>query len=176
MFTKKLKVMLVSTMFVSAVSLASNWHLVSESSLSKKITKKIINKEQDILKLMKDKYGYAMDVPLVITDKLEKNVYGMTVCDEDGSIRIFLNKEIINNNIDYVLETVLPHEYAHVLMFKEKLLNNAKKNYALEIQQAGLPSTYDGHNKTWKNICKNLGGLKCERFVSRKDAYISKVF
>lgn len=53
---------------------------------------------------------------------------------------------------------VLPHEYAHALMFLNK--NFADKK--------------DGHTKEWQNICKLLNGLRCDRFVNNHDIIVGK--
>jgi len=57
-----------------------------------------------------------------------------------------------------VIEDVLPHEYAHALMF---YTNNFTKENA-------------GHSILWQKYCKALNGLRCNRFVNHNDVIIGK--
>lgn len=170
--------MLASSVFASAAILASNWQQINKNYESENLYKKIILKEKNILKLMKSNFGYTLDVPIVITNELDKNVYGITVCAQDGTIKIFLNETVMQNNINYVVNTVLPHEYAHALMFNQKLLAKNKDGYALRVEENKFSNKHknDGHNHTWKKTCKKLGGDKCQSFATYKDTQMSKLF
>ncbi len=178
MLTRKFKIMFASTMFASAAILASNWEKINENYETDNLYKKIILKEKSVLALMQSKYGFQFDVPIILTKQLEDNVYGVTICDKDDSIKIYLNKKIVQNNLDYVLDTVIPHEYAHALMFKQKLLAKNRDGYALRVRQVGLThkSKHDGHNHIWQKTCKDLGGDQCQKFVTHKDAKMSQLF
>ena len=57
-----------------------------------------------------------------------------------------------------MINDVLPHEYAHAIIF---MIN--KKSLKKE-----------GHSKQWSDICKKIGGIKCQRFVNTNDIVIYK--
>ena len=96
-------------------------------------------------------------MPIVITNKIPDNLFGLTTYKK-GIIKILLNKNRFQENENYMINYVLPHEYAHALMFY--MGNFTNKN--------------GGHTKKWQQICKNIGGLKCERFVGEKDILMEK--
>ena len=60
--------------------------------------------------------------------------------------------------MEYMINDVLPHEYAHGIIFY--LEKDYKQN--------------EGHSKAWQNVCKKIDGLKCERFVNRDDIIYGK--
>ena len=57
-----------------------------------------------------------------------------------------------------MIKDVLPHEYAHALMFVLGDFSNIN----------------GGHSLKWEQICKKLNGLKCDRFVNNHDIIIGK--
>ncbi len=57
-----------------------------------------------------------------------------------------------------MIDSVLPHEYAHAIMF---ILGDFSR-------QNG------GHSKKWQEICISLEGKKCDRFVNHNDIIIEK--
>ena len=59
---------------------------------------------------------------------------------------------------EYMINNVLPHEYAHALMFMFGDISNKKS----------------GHSKKWIRVCNNIGGIKCEQFVDSHDIVIHK--
>lgn len=50
---------------------------------------------------------------------------------------IFINKELYERDIGFVLTEILPHEVAHIILFQKNVVN---------------------HCKEWKDLCKALGG------------------
>ena len=58
-----------------------------------------------------------------------------------------------------MIDYVLPHEYAHALMF---IFNKFPKQNA-------------GHTKLWQKICLTLEGKKCDRFVKHNDIMMGKL-
>ncbi len=58
-----------------------------------------------------------------------------------------------------MINQVIPHEYAHAVMFH---LNDFSKKQG-------------GHTKKWQEICKNLNGIKCEQFVNHQDIIVGKI-
>jgi len=118
-----------------------------------------LNKE--ILKIRKkilQKYGVNVNFPIKISDKLPNNLYGMATINDENSIVIYLNKNRFKESEQYMYG-VLAHEYAHAMMF-----------YFGDLTQEN-----SGHTKKWQQICYNIGGTKCERFVNRHDILTGKV-
>ena len=117
--------------------------------------------EKEILKIRRmifDKYGEKVNFPIEISDKLPNNVYGMATMNDKKKIIIYLNKNRFKESEEYMYG-VLTHEYAHAMMFYFDDLT--KEN--------------SGHTKKWQQICYDIGGTTCERFVDPHDILIGKV-
>ncbi|MEA3553792.1 MAG: SprT-like domain-containing protein [Campylobacterota bacterium] len=126
--------------------------------LSDEIIVKIENKNQIIKQTIKRKYGIDVNIPIKIEEKIKDNLFGMATY-KNGQIEIILNKNRFQENENYMIDYVLPHEYAHALMFYIK--DFTKQN--------------GGHTKKWQQICLNIGGLKCDRFVGHNDILMEKL-
>lgn len=57
-----------------------------------------------------------------------------------------------------MINDVLPHEYAHALMFVKRVFTDEN----------------GGHSKQWQNICIALEGINCNRFVDHDDVIMGK--
>lgn len=119
-----------------------------------KINQEVLKIRQKILQ----KYGVNVNFPIEISDKLPNNLYGMATMNDNKQIVIYLNKKRFKESEDYMY-AVLAHEYAHAMMF---YFGNVTK-------------VNSGHTKKWQQICYNIGGTTCERFVDRHDILIGKV-
>jgi len=118
------------------------------------------NLDKEVLKIRKkilQRYNVNVNFPIKITDKLSNNLYGMAKINEDKQINIYLNKKRFKESENYMYG-VLIHEYAHAMMFY--FGDFTKEN--------------SGHSKKWQQICYNLGGTTCERFVDRNDIIFGK--
>ncbi|MEN4046177.1 MULTISPECIES: SprT-like domain-containing protein [Sulfurimonas] len=107
---------------------------------------------------MQDNFGFIYRFPIIITDKVPGRLYGLTSY-KNGKIKIFLNKKVMQESMPYMISDVIPHEYAHALLFK--LHQNAVRN--------------DGHSRLWQETCKSLGGKNCRRYVDQKEIIMSKM-
>ncbi|MGK0256501.1 MAG: SprT protein [Arcobacteraceae bacterium] len=117
--------------------------------------------EKEVLKIRRiifNKYGEKVNFPIEISEKLPNNLYGMATMNDKGKIIIYLNKNRFKESEGYMYG-VLAHEYAHAMMFHFGYLT--KEN--------------SGHTKKWQQICYDIGGTTCERFVDRHDILIEKV-
>ena len=76
-----------------------------------------------------------------------------------GKIKIELNKKRFQENENYMINYVLPHEYAHALMF-----------YFGKFEEEN-----GGHTTLWQKFCFDVGGIKCDRFVDHNDILIEKI-
>ena len=162
MFQKRLEIAFISVILIaSAYLVKSNYdnYMFEKNPISSEMKQRLYNKEREILQNMKQHYGFEFEVPVVITDKLPTKLYGVTSY-ENGIIRIYLNKKIMKESMEYMVDSVLPHEYAHALLFKEGMVYNSEAA---------------GHSLEWQRACVNLGGVDCERYVNHTDVIMGKL-
>ena len=126
--------------------------------LSEQTLIKIEQKSNYIRKLIYQKYKLVVNIPIKISSKVPDNLFGLAVYDE-GNIKIILNKNRFQESQEYMIDYVLPHEYAHAIMFVLKQ----------------FPKENGGHTKQWQNICLAIGGKKCDRFVKHNDILMGKL-
>lgn len=130
----------------------------NNNSLPIQTLTKLKQKEYHIRKLILKKYNLKINIPVIISSKLKDNLFGLAAYN-DGQITIVLNKNRFQESEDYMINYVLPHEYAHALMFAFK----------------DFPKQNGGHTKRWQNICLDLEGKKCDRFVKHNDIVMGKL-
>jgi SprT protein len=147
---------LVSTI-TTAYLLYQNYNF-KNSNLSQDIWDKINKKDIHIKNLIKEKYNINVDIPIIVSDKIGGNTFGLALHNR-GQIAIVLNKKRFQESVDYMIDYVLPHEYAHAMMF---IFGNFTK-------QNG------GHTKKWQDICLALEGKKCDRYVKHNDIVFDKI-
>lgn len=161
MFKKKLELIFLSIIGIAIAILANNYYnsyIYKNTDIPDNYKQRISNKEQEVLGLMQQRYGFSFKVPLIVTDEFKGKLYGLTSYN-DGEIKIYLNKKVMKESIDYMIESVIAHEYAHALMFKLGHLHTKDK----------------GHSKKWQQTCANLGGVNCEQYVNRNDVIMGKM-
>jgi len=161
MFKKKLEIFFIMMMVSALAVLGFNYYrsyTFKHNPLPDSYLKRIANKERDILKHMQKKFGFQVEFPLVITDKIPGRLYGLTSF-ENGKIIIYLNKKVMQESMDYMVESVLAHEYAHALLFYLQKNSNEK----------------EGHSQLWKQTCQKLGGEDCRQYVNQKEIILSKL-
>jgi hypothetical protein len=161
MFIHKLYYFFFALVIVSVFLLAYNWHKDYEfdtNPLSQKLEKQIFEKKQQTRQLLRANFGFDLDVPLIVSEKLPSSLFGAAVFTQDEKIIIYLNKKRFKESSDYMIHHVIPHEYAHAVMFYLKDFSKEQS----------------GHSIKWQNICKKLNGIKCDRFVDNHDIIIGK--
>lgn len=161
MFKKKLELIFLTVTLLASALLAYNWyqsHQFDSSPISDVYKQQIAAKESEVLQLMQRHYGFALNIPLIITDKLPSRSYGVTSYDS-GKISIYLNKQAMRESMQYILDDVIAHEYAHALMFKRGLFAHNS----------------DGHTLQWQKVCQQLGGSRCDRYVNHDDVIMGKM-
>ena len=126
--------------------------------LSNEIIQKIKEKENELKYLVYKKYGLKVNIPILIDDSIQDNLYGYATY-KNNDIKIVLNKKRFQETKDYMIKYVLPHEYAHAMMFI----------FGDTTHENG------GHTKKWQDICIALNGIKCNRFVQSDDIIKEKV-
>ncbi len=136
-----------------------NAYKFKNSPLEKNIQERIQKKYLYLQSLAYTKFGITRKVPLIISDKLPAKFFGIaTYSKKTGKIEIYLNKNRFKESLDYMIDDVLPHEYAHAIMF---ILGDFSDENA-------------GHSKKWQDICIALEGKKCNRFVNNNDIIFDK--
>lgn len=161
MFIQQLKKFFLIVVISASILLIYLWYqdyTFSSNPLSKNIQKKIYKKHQNLQYLTYKHFNIKRVFPILISENLDSSKFGMAVYSTDKQIKIYLNKKRFKENENYMIDDVMPHEYAHAIMFQ--LGNFTDKN--------------NGHPKMWQDICKKLNGLRCDRFVNHQDILIEK--
>lgn len=128
------------------------------NDISESYKKLIKEKEQEVLANMQKNFGFRFQVPLIVTDKFKGRLYGLTAY-RDGQIEIYLNKKVMQESMEYMIDSVIAHEYAHALMFKLGYLHTGD----------------DGHSDKWQQTCVLLGGVDCRQYVNTHEIIMSKM-
>ncbi len=159
-FVKRLEVIFVLAVFLALGYLVFNWYQVNHfknNPLPESVQKAIIQRQNEVLSLIREKYAIEAQIPLVISDKFSSRLYGLTRYEE-GKISIYLNKKRFQESSKYMIDEVIPHEYAHALVFLLKA-NDSK----------------DGHSDLWQKICLELDGKGCMRYVDNEEIIAQKM-
>lgn len=161
MFLKKLKLYFLIITISGSIFLGYSFYKgyqFNANRLSPKIVKEVEYKQRILRSLAIKHYNIHQKIPIKISDKLPDNLFGAATLDKQNNIIIYLNKKRFRESSDYMINDVLPHEYAHALMFVK----------------GDISQTNGGHTLKWQKICQNLEGQKCDRFVNNKDIIIGK--
>ena len=161
MLQKKFEKIFLALIFSASTFLLYNYYksyTFKHNDLPQSYKTRIANKEQEVLSNMQKHFGFRFKVPLIVSDKIPGRLYGLTSYD-NGNIAIYLNKKVMQESMDYMVESVIAHEYAHALMF-----------------HLGHIHTRDnGHSKEWQKSCQLLGGKDCQQYVDQEEIIMSKV-
>ena len=161
MFKKKLEFIFISVIVIAVFILGVNYYssyTFKNNDISDSYKKRIENKQREVLLNMQKHYGFALNIPLIVTDKFQGRLYGLTSY-KNGQIKIYLNKKVMQESMDYMIESVIAHEYAHALMFKEGHMHTKD----------------DGHSKLWQETCIKLGAKDCQQYVNQQEIIMSKM-
>jgi len=161
MFFKNLQKLFLAVTLLAALLLVYLWYedySFKNNPLATKYQQQIKLKHAKLKILAYKNFNITRDFPVIVSDKMPASKFGMTSFDTKGRIHIFLNKKRFKENAKYMIEDVLPHEYAHAIMFAIGDFTNENS----------------GHSKKWQNICLKLEGARCDRFVNRQDILIEK--
>ena len=161
MFKKKLELTFISIILLAVSFLGFNYYdayTFKNNELSEVYKNRINLKVKEVLENMQDNYGYIIDVELIVTDKFKGRLYGLTSY-KNSEIKIYLNKKVMQESMDYMVESVIAHEYAHALMFA----------------QGNIHTKSDGHSLKWQETCVKLGGKDCQQYVDQQEIIMSKL-
>lgn len=161
MFIKRLNYFFLGVTILGSIFLVYNWYqnyTFKNNPLNEKTLQRIALKHNILQELSYNKFGIKRLIPIEISDKMPSKLFGAATYSQNGQIKIFLNKKRFKESSDYMIDDVLPHEYAHAIMFV--LGDFTKQN--------------GGHSIRWQNICKALNGINCNRFVDHDDVIMGK--
>lgn len=128
------------------------------TDLPESYKEKITQREQKILSNMQTNLGFRYKFPLIVTDRIPGRLYGLTTLN-DGKIKIYLNKKVMQESFDYIIDEVIAHEYAHAVLMQLGYIDEVKA----------------GHSKRWEKVCKALGGKECRQYVNQKEIIMAKM-
>jgi len=159
--TKKLEKFFLLLMLVPLVYMANSWFQskkFKDSPLPSAVQTRIQERETQVVNLIRQKFNVRVDnIPLIVSDEFSSRLYGLTAYKE-GEIAIYLNKKRFKESENYMIEEVIPHEYAHAMVFI-----------------LGEKTSEDGHTALWQKICKELDGKLCERYVDGEEIIRQKM-
>ena len=161
MFKKKLEVIFLVVILVALGVLANNYYknyAFKNNAIPQSYKDRIEAKEREVLQHMQMNYNIKVRFPLIVTDEFKGKLYGLTAY-KNGEIKIYLNKKVMQESMDYMVDSVIAHEYAHALMFK---LGHFKTHN-------------EGHSQQWKELCIGLGGKDCRQYVNHQEIILSKI-
>ena len=161
MFKKRLELIFIIVIALALSLLGFNFYSAytfKNNDIPDDFKERVKYKEQEVLQNMQKNFGFTYKFPLIVTDEIQGRLYGLTSY-KSGEIKIYLNKNVMQESMDYIIDSVIAHEYAHALLFK---LNR-------------YHSKDDGHSQEWKQTCVKLGGDDCQRYVDRHEIIMSKM-
>lgn len=161
MFIKRLNLFFFILIILASIFLLFNWYnsyQFKNNPLSNTIKEKIYQKQKELEQLTLRNFRLKRNFPIKISDKMPDKLFGAATFTQNRQIIIYLNKKHFYESSDYMINDVLPHEYAHALMFVSGDFSKEK----------------GGHTLKWQTICKKLNGLRCNRFVEHDDIIIGK--
>ena len=162
-FTKRLRVVFTTITLVAFILLLSNLYnsyKFDTSPLPQELLNKLTNKEQDLNILTKQKFGVSLKIPIIVSNEIPKRYYGLASINTNREIKIVLNKDAFRDSSSYMIDDVLPHEYAHAIMF----------------YFGDYSKTNGGHTDRWREVCQALNGKMCNRYVDRDEVIREKLF
>jgi len=154
MLSKKLELFFLAVIITAGTFLGLNYYKsysFIHNPLPKKYLQRITYNEQDVLAHMQKNFCFRAKFLIIITDKIPGRLYGLTSY-ENGHITIFLNNKVMQESIDYIIDSVILHEYVHALLFYLHKSSNEKA----------------GHSKLWQQTYQRLGGKDCRQYVNQK--------
>ena len=157
---KKLEKFFILAIFIPIIYMGNSWYQAKNfknSPLSSDIQNRINKRQTEVLALIRLNFNYKSQIPLIISDEFDSRLYGLTAYKE-GKIKIYLNKKRFKESENYMIDEVIPHEYAHAMVFV-----------------LGKKAEGDGHTKLWQKICRRLDGKNCERYVDGEEIVKQKM-
>jgi len=157
---KKLEKFFILAIFIPIIYMGNSWYQkqsFKNSPLSEKTQKRISQRENQVRFLMQEQFDFRGNIPLIVSDEFDSRLYGLTSY-KDGEIKVYLNKKRFRESENYMIEEVIPHEYAHAMVFV-----------------LGERGSKDGHTALWQKICKQLDGKHCERYVDGEEIVRQKL-
>ncbi len=141
------------SIFIASVVFLLVLFLYPEQTLTQADIDRLNQKKQDLIQKTHTLYGFNYNVPLYI-EETDKRVWGAMLYSGGMPQKIVINKGYYLENPDYVVNFVLPHEWAHVV---------ARLIYKTSIRS---------HGEEWLAICKSLSEIRCD--VRVQDEFVAE--
>ena len=101
MLRKKLELLFLTIIILALSILAYNYYqsyFFKHNPLPKSYLEKITSKEKEVLSHMQKNFGFQVEFPIIITDKIPGRLYGLTSY-KNGHIKIYLNKKVMKESM-----------------------------------------------------------------------------
>ena len=157
----ELEKIFIGVIVVAILGLVYNFYQSAQfknNPIPLEIQHKIDTKVAAVEQLITTRFGSDFRAPVIISDELPSRLYGVTTYEKRGRIKIYLNKKRMRESLEYILDDVIPHEYAHAMMF-----------------HTGGYKRDEGHGKRWQKVCEMLEGKRCHRYVNHQDIISGKL-
>ena len=108
MFKKRLEFIFLGVMILSISFLSYNYYnsySFKNNDIPQSYKQRIADKEQEVLQHMQENYGFRFRVPIIVTNEFKGRLYGLTSY-KDGEIKIYLNKKVMQESMDYIVAPV----------------------------------------------------------------------
>jgi hypothetical protein len=161
MFIQKLYTTFFIIVTISSLALLYSWYSnynFKKQDLSLEIQHAIQTKKEQVRSLVLTHYGFDLNIPIIIKDELPNKLFGAASYTTQNQIIIYLNKNHFKESLNYMIQSVIPHEYAHAVMFYLK----------------DFSTQNSGHSKKWQTICETLSQKPCDRYANQHDILIEK--
>ena len=79
----------------------------------------------------------------------------------------------MQKSMDYMLDNIIAHEYAHAILFKRE--NKENRGAARHYREKSSHSKECGHSQDWKDTCIKLGGDSCQQYVHQEEVSMFKM-
>ena len=159
-FTKSLEKFFILMIFMALGYLSYNWYqdnTFKQNPISLEIQTKVEKARYEVLSLIEKHFKIRPSIELIISDEFHSSLYGLTSY-KDQIIKIYLNKKRFKESEAYMIEEVIPHEYAHAMLFI-----------------LGEKTSEDGHTALWQEVCFKLGAKQCIRYVDNEEIIRQKM-
>jgi SprT protein len=131
---------------------------LKNSDLSPQIEARIKQKIAYLDQKAYEYYGIRLNIPIKLIDDVPQRIWGMMVYTEQGPQKIVVNRVQLKESPNYIIENVLPHEWAHAI---ERILHGTKDR--------------EGHGEAWLKICNQLSKNRCQRYVHTEKVATEKL-
>ena len=141
------------SLFLGSITFLLVLHFYPEKELSQQDIDRIYNKKAELIIKTRRLYNIDFDLPLYI-ESINNRIWGAMLYSQGTPQKIVINKEYYLENPDYVINYVMPHEWAHVV---------SRLIYKTSIRS---------HGEEFLKICDDLSEFRCDVVV--RDEFVAE--